>query len=102
VKPGGSPVTSRHSGEIYWGEELGFKINKASTLTQSYRMFNNLSNTREYRVNFDLGMVTKISKWFSWQVTASDRYITNPAPGRKTNDLLISSGIRLTFTQGLP
>ena len=32
-------------------------------------------------------------------MTASDNYITDPAPGKKTNDLLISSGIRLTFTQ---
>ena len=90
---------SRNSGEFYWGDDYNFKINKASSLAQSFRMFDNLSNTGEYRMNFDVGIVTKIAKWLSWQVTASDRYISNPAPTRKTNDLLISSGIRVTFSQ---
>jgi hypothetical protein len=94
-----SPGTTRNSGEVYWGDDFGWKINKSSSFTQSFRMFNNISDTGEYRVNFDVGTVTKIAKWLSWQVTASDRYLTNPAPGRKTNDLLLSSGIRLTFTQ---
>jgi hypothetical protein len=90
---------TRSSGEIYWGDELSFKINKNSSLKQSYRMFNNLSDSGQYRVNFDFGTDTKITKWLSWHVTASDRYITDPSPGRKTNDLLISSGIRVNFTQ---
>ena len=72
---------------------------KLSTLTQSFRMFNDISDSGQYRVNFNLGMATKIAKWLSWQITASDNYITDPAPGKKTNDLLISSGIRVTFTQ---
>ena len=92
-------ATSRNSGEFYWGDDYTFKINKASSLMQTYRMFDNLSETGQYRVNFDLGVVTKVAKWLSWQVTASDRYISNPAPGRKTNDLLISSGVRVTFSQ---
>ncbi len=94
-----STATSRNSGEFYWGDDYSLKVNKASSFTQSFRMFNNLSDTGQYRVNFDIGMVTKVAKWLSWQVTASDRYLTNPAPGRKTNDLLISSGIRVTVSQ---
>jgi putative salt-induced outer membrane protein YdiY len=90
---------TRNAGEVYWGDDFLYKINKASAFTQSFRMFNNVSDTGQYRMNFDIGTVTKIAKWFSWQITASDRYITNPAPGRKTNDLLISSGIRVTFSQ---
>ena len=94
-----SPDKSRNSGEFFWGDDYAYKIGKSSSFVQSYRMFNNLSDTGQYRVNFDVGMVTKIAKWLSWQVTGSDRYLTNPAPGRKTNDLLISSGIRVTFSQ---
>jgi putative salt-induced outer membrane protein len=94
-----STAMSRNTAEFYWGDDLLFKINKASSFTQSFRMFDNLSDTGQYRVNFNIGTVTKVAKWLSWQVTASDAYITDPAPGRKTNDLTISSGIRLTFTQ---
>jgi len=99
VTPGSSSSKTRNSGEAYWGDDLIFKVNKASSLTQSFRMFNNVSDTGQYRVNFNLGMATKIAKWLSWQITASDNYITDPVPGKKTNDLLISSGIRVTFTQ---
>jgi putative salt-induced outer membrane protein YdiY len=94
-----STALSRNSAEVYWGDDFTFKLNKASSFTQAFRMFNNLNDTGEYRVNFDIGMVTKVAKWLSWQITASDRYLTNPSPGRKTNDLLISSGVRLTFNQ---
>lgn len=95
----GSTEKSRSSGEIYWGDDFHLKVGKSSTITQSYRMFNNISNTGQYRVNFDLGTDTKINKWLSWQMTGSDRYITNPPPGKKTNDLLISAGVRISFTR---
>lgn len=97
---GAAPFMTRNVGEFYWGDDLNFKVNKLSSLTQSFRMYDDVGTySGQYRVNFDLGMVTKISKWLSWQLTASDRYISNPAPGRKTNDLLVSSGVRVTFTQ---
>ena len=94
-----SPAMTRNTGEFYWGDTWNLKINANSIFTQSFQMFNNLSDTGQYRVNFNLGTVTKIGKWLSWQITASDNYITDPAPGRKTNDLLISSGFRVTFSQ---
>jgi uncharacterized protein DUF481 len=64
-------------------------------------MFNNVSESGEYRMNFDVGTDTKLGKWFAWQLTISDRYISNPAPGRLKNDLLISSGVRISFAQGV-
>ena len=95
----GVPKFDRSSGEIYWGDDYLWKMNTISSLKQSFRMFNNLANPGEYRANFDLGIEARMWKALSWQITFSDRYITNPAPGRKTNDLLISSGIRYTFSR---
>jgi hypothetical protein len=95
----GAPAQfSRQSGEVYWGDDFGLKLGARSSLTQVFRMFNNLTSTGEYRANFDLGIDTRVARWLSWQVTASDRYLTNPSPGKKTNDLLLSSGFRITFT----
>jgi len=48
-----TPLT-RNSGEVYWGNNLMHKFSKSTSLTQSFRMFNNLSNTGEYRINFDV------------------------------------------------
>jgi hypothetical protein len=63
------------------------------------RLFTNLSDTGSYRLNFDLGANTVLKKWLGWHVTASDRFISNPVQGRQRNDLLISTGFRLSFAR---
>jgi len=57
----------------------------------------NMSETGEYRFNFDAGAITHLNTWLGWTVTFSDRYISNPLAGIKSNDLLLSTGLRLTF-----
>ncbi len=89
----------RNTAEAYWGDELLWNAHGKTALKQSFRMFHNLSDLGNYRANLDIGIESKLWKALSWQITGSDRYITNPAPGRKTNDLLVSSGIRLTFSR---
>ena len=93
-----TPLT-RNSAEAFWGDNLVHKFSKITALTQSFKMFNNLSELGEYRVNFDVGTVTALKKWLSWQLTASDRYLSNPIFGRKHNDLLFTTGIRVTFAR---
>lgn len=94
-----STPETRKSAELYWGDEYSLKLSSATSLVQSFRMFNDLSHTGDYRVNFDAGLSTKISKWITWNVSLSDRYLNNPAPGRKTNDLLYTTGLGITFAK---
>ena len=89
----------RSSGEALIGEDLALRINDRMTLNQRFQLFPNLSETGEYRLTFDASLVTKINKWFNWQVTLSDRYISNPVPGSKGNDLLFTTGVGLSFKQ---
>jgi hypothetical protein len=89
----------RNSAEFYWGDEYALKLNSATSLVQSYRMFNNLTDTGTYRVNFDIGLSTKLLKWLSWNVSLSDRFLSDPAPGRKTNDFLYTTGLGITFAR---
>jgi putative salt-induced outer membrane protein YdiY len=91
------PSFTRNAAEAYWGDDLTFKLSSRTSLTQSCRMFNNLSDTGQYRVNFDLGASTQVVKWLSWNLSVSDRYLSNPAPGRKTNDLLYTTGLGINF-----
>jgi putative salt-induced outer membrane protein len=93
-----TPLT-RNSAELYWGDDYTLKLSKATTLTQSYRMFNDLTNTGMYRMSFDIGLGTKIFKWLTWNVSLSDRYLSDPAPGRKTNDFLYTTGLGITFAR---
>jgi putative salt-induced outer membrane protein YdiY len=91
--------TTRNSLEANFGDNLAYKMNKAVSLTQSARFFANLTNTGEYRMNFDFGTNTVLKSWLGWHVTASDRFVSNPLPGRQRNDLLLSTGLRLSFAR---
>jgi putative salt-induced outer membrane protein YdiY len=89
----------RTSAELLLGEDLNHKFARATTMEQKFTFFSNLSDTGAYRANFDITAVTAIRKWFSWQVTVSDRYLSNPVPGHKKNDILFSTGVRIAFAK---
>jgi putative salt-induced outer membrane protein YdiY len=94
-----APAFSRSSGELYWGEDSGYKLNAVTSLVQSFRMFNNMSDRGQYRMNFDLGANTRLFKWLTWNLGFSDRYLSNPVPGRKSNDILYTTGIGISFAR---
>jgi hypothetical protein len=62
--------------------------------------FPNLSDLGQYRFQFDATAATKLKTWLSWQITVNDRYLSNPLPGLKSNDELLSTGLRLAFGKG--
>jgi putative salt-induced outer membrane protein len=90
---------NRTSAEVLLGEELTHKFSATSSIHEKLVIYPNMSNSGQYRINFDINWVTAVRKWFSWQVTISDRYLSNPVPGRKTNDVLYSTGVRLVFAK---
>src|SRR6266853_1029245 len=95
------PSQSRHSAEIVAGESLSTKLGPRTIVSEQLSFFPNLSSTGEYRVTFDANAVTKLKTWLGWQITLSDRYISDPPFGLKGNDLLLSTGLRLTFGKGI-
>jgi putative salt-induced outer membrane protein len=88
---------TRKTGEIVLGEEFDAKLNGRTTVSEKFSLYPNISNTGDYRFQFDATAATKLKSWLSWQVTYSDRYLSNPLPGLKKNDVLLSTGLRLTF-----
>jgi putative salt-induced outer membrane protein len=90
---------NRTSAEILFGEDLSHKFARATSIEQRLVFFSNVSDAGAFRVNFDTTAVTAIRRWLSWQLTISDRYLSNPVPGRKKNDILFSTGVRLSFAK---
>jgi putative salt-induced outer membrane protein len=80
------------------GEELNKKLGKSTVLTQSVDFYPDIQNTGDYRFTFTLGTVTKISKWFGWQNQFGDIYVSNPPVGSKKNDVLLTTGLNISFT----
>jgi putative salt-induced outer membrane protein YdiY/small nuclear ribonucleoprotein (snRNP)-like protein len=90
---------TRNSAEAYFGDDFTYGLNSATSLYQNMRFFPNLSNTGEYRMNFDMGANTKLKNWLTWNIAISNRLLSNPVPGRQKNDLLYTTGIGVTFSR---
>ncbi len=85
----------RTSAEAQIGQTLVHQLNSRMLFKEQLFIFPNLTETGEYRINFDASVVTDITRRIGWQLTASDRYLSNPPPGLKQNDLVLTTGIRV-------
>ena len=91
------PGLTNNFGALTLGEELSHKL-RTTVITQKMYVYPDLSDTGQYRATFDFGAVTKISKWFGWQTAFGDIYVTNPPAGKKQNDILMTTGLNVSFT----
>jgi putative salt-induced outer membrane protein len=88
---------TRNFAALTIGEDLTHKIGKSTVLTQDLNFFPDLNNTGEYRATFDFGTVTKITHRLGWQNVFSDIYVTNPPAGKRQNDLVLTTGLNISF-----
>lgn len=79
-------------------ETLTQSLGKSTVLTQSGGFFPDLQHSGQYRGTFNLGTVTKLKKWLGWQNQFNDIYVSNPPIGTKTNDLILTTGLNMTFS----
>jgi putative salt-induced outer membrane protein len=89
---GTSPAFTRNSAEAFWGDDFNYKISARTSSVQTFRMFDNLSDTGEYRMNADAGATTQLTKWLNWSISLSDRYLSNPAPASRRMTSCIALG----------
>jgi hypothetical protein len=89
----------RTSGEALLGQELTRKFNRVTRLSERLVLFPNLTARGAGRLNFDTSLVTTLRRWLAWQATVSDRFLSNPVPGRRKNDILFTTGLRLSFAR---
>lgn len=90
---------TRNSGEISFNEKSEHQINRTFKIFQSLLVLPNLSQRGEYRLSFDGGTDLKLNRYLSWTFAVSDRYLSNPVSGNNKNDLLLTTGLRLSFEQ---
>jgi len=91
------PAVTQRNAEATVGETFSTKLGSRSTFNETFNYFPNLSGPSGYRYTFNTVLSTAISRWLGWQFSLSDNFLSNPPTGIKGNDLLISTGLRLTF-----
>jgi putative salt-induced outer membrane protein YdiY len=89
------------SGEILLSEVLTHKFSKAVTFNEGMFFYPNLTDTGEFRYNLTMGLNTKLTKILSWQITFANIYLSNPPPGTKTSDGVLTTGLSITFGKPL-
>jgi putative salt-induced outer membrane protein YdiY len=93
-----APSFERNLPGLTFGEVFMHKFGSLTTLNENASIYPDLEDLSQYRVSFDANAVTKFNKWLGWQISVSDRYVTNPPiVGTKSNDVILSTGINLAF-----
>lgn len=80
------------------GEEWDQKVGKSTAITQTVGFFPDLQQTGDYRFQFNVGTVTKLNKWLGWQNQFADIYVSNPPASAKSNDVIFTTGLNISFT----
>lgn len=94
-----STSVSQNFPALTLGEDFAKKIGSTSAITQDFTFYPDLTDFSQYRFAADAGWSTQIKGWLGWQVTFSDRYISNPPIlGTKNNDVVLSTGLKFSFT----
>jgi putative salt-induced outer membrane protein len=93
-----APAFTRSFAAATLGEELMHKWGKSTIVTQKLYFFPDFNDAGQYRATFNLSTVTKLNKWLGWQNAFGDIYVTNPPVGKKTDDILLTTGLNITFT----
>lgn len=109
-------VTYNHSDStaaITVGDNFMHKLGKNTVFNQSFLLYPSLSQTNItpaattadnvyiLRGAFNMGMSTKLNKWFGWQLTFSDNFDNHPLasiPPIERNDITLATGLNFTFT----
>jgi putative salt-induced outer membrane protein YdiY len=91
------PASTLSSAEAVVGEEFDSHINKRTMLNERFQFFPNLSHTGDYRIQFNATLAVAMKTWLSWQTSFQDQYISYPPPGLKGNDLVLSTGLRVSW-----
>ncbi len=78
-------------------DDFMHKLGKSTVITQKLDFYPAITESGQYQEAFLLGTVTKISKWFGWQNQFSDLYVSNPPAGTKKNDVILTTGLNITF-----
>jgi putative salt-induced outer membrane protein YdiY len=87
----------RSSEEIVVAEETSHKLSDTTSIKQRFAIYPNLTESGQYRAQFDASLVTSLSEHLSLQMSVSDRYQSNPLPDIKKNDLLFLTSVNFKF-----
>jgi len=79
------------------GEESTHKLSDTTSFKQRMTVVPNLKNSGEFLANWDAGLAVAMTKALNLNVGFSFAHNSDPGPGRKSTDTLLTTGISVKF-----
>jgi putative salt-induced outer membrane protein YdiY len=79
------------------GEEFTHSFTANTAVNEKLYFFPYLNNAGNYRGTFDFGLASKFYRAFTWNLNFGDIYNSKPIVGKKNNDLVLTTGLGITF-----
>lgn len=79
------------------GEESTHRLSESTSFKQRLALVPNLRNRGEYRANWDAGLAVAMSKTMNLNLGFALTHNSEPGPGRKSTDTLLTTGISVKF-----
>ena len=99
ANPVATPAVTNSFSAADFGEQYTRKLGAASSFTEQAYIFPDLQDTSQFRSTVNAGLSTRINTFLTWQTSFSDVYVTNPQAGTKGNDILLTTGLGISFTR---
>ncbi len=91
----GGPTNNLMNATI--GDEFSHKFTANTSIIQDFYFFPYLNDGGGYRGVFDFGIASKFYRAITWNLNFGDRYNSKPVEGKRNNDVLLTTGLGLTF-----
>jgi len=78
-------------------QDFEHKFNENAKFYQSLTFAPRLDNFQDYRIEFEMGIETKITETLAFKVSFEDRYESRPSAGKEKNDLKLITGLSYKF-----
>ena len=78
-------------------ERFEHKVNNGARVWEKVEFLPQVDKLRNFLVNAEVGAEASLTKTFSLRVTLQDNFINQPAPGYKSNDVKLISGLVYKF-----
>jgi len=86
----------RHA-SLLLGEESTHRLSENTSFKQRLALLPDLRNRGEYRANWDAGLAVAMSKTMNLNLGFALSHNSEPGPGRKSTDTLLTTGISVKF-----
>jgi putative salt-induced outer membrane protein len=79
------------------GEALAHNFTTTTVVTEKLFFYPYLNDAGNYRGTFDFGLASKFYRALTWNLNFGDIYNSKPIAGKKDNDLVLTTGLGITF-----